>query len=195
MRVLLTGFGPYAHVKENNSTRLVNDIQRDWKRNDCELKTLIMPVAWAPVEVTLETIFLYEEPDLALFLTHAPRYPVFTLEQRYYNRAVGPDEFGGVREDEVIKPDGEDFYLSNIPRLSSLVAYLNKRGVPAVLHDGPEGMDYLCNFVGYLAGYWVGQRAEEMKYLMLHIPPPDDLPYETGLQGVRLILKFLTNSI
>ena len=193
MRVLLTAYGPFGNFRENVSEEIIVDIFKSWRKTGCELGVLGMPVVWRLVEEILENAFEILQPDLVLFLTHAAGYSMLTLEGKYFNVATGQDELGEIHQGEIIKPDGAEYYLAKVPQLPLLVAYLRARKIPAIVSCSSQRMDYLCNFAGYLAGYWADKRAAEMRYLLLHIPPPEDLPYNVAIKGVWLTLDYLTD--
>jgi hypothetical protein len=103
---------------------------------------------------------------------------------------------GEIPSGGIIKADGAEFYDSNIACLPQLAGWLNAGCIPAEVHAGPEGMDYLCNLPGYLTGYYLGEKNLcKPKFLVVHIPDPADLAYEISLEGVRRIIHFLTNSL
>lgn len=201
MNVLLTAFGPFKAkdgvlVEANVTQQILIDLALGWKRDDCRIWASVLPVDWRAAEQILMATLELCSFDLAVFMGHAKGYKSLTLEARYFNKAGRADEIGKILPSGTIKSGGADFYDSNIQYLPYLTKYLNGAGIPAVVHAGPEGMDFLCNLPGYLtACYLATHGLETPKYLVIHVPDPNDLPYEISLRGIRQTIQFLSNPL
>jgi pyrrolidone-carboxylate peptidase len=185
-----------APVLDNVTQRIIFDVLRSWRRADCQIWVSVLPVEWRAAENILVKTLEMLPFDLAVFMGHAKGYKSLTLEARYFNKAGRADEIGKILPSGTIKSGGADFYDSNIQYLPYLTKYLNGAGIPAVVHAGPEGMDFLCNLPGYLtACYLATHGLETPKYLVIHVPDPNDLPYEISLRGIRQTIQFLSNPL
>jgi pyrrolidone-carboxylate peptidase len=201
MKVLLTGFGAFtakdgARIEDNITQLIVQEVYSGWKRLDCQIWVSVLPVEWRAAEnILVKTLEIFSF-DLAIFMGHARGYKKLALEATYFNKAGRADMSGAIPPGGVIKADGAEFYNSNIVCLPQLAGWLNARGIPAEIHAGPEGMDYLCNLPGFLTGHYLAKKnLSKPRFLVVHIPDPVDLSYKISLEGVRCIIHFLTNSL
>ena len=175
-RILLTAYGPFGEVKENITERIVRDIERAWAKTDCELETLVMPVEWTAAEELLEQRLHESHPDIVLGLGHADSYPAPTIETRYFNNSERADNKGKFREGGIIKRGGKMFYETNVD-VELLLAQLTKEHIPAVVHGGTEGMNYLCNFAGYIIARTLHEMNDQKtEFIFIHVPSPKMLP-------------------
>lgn len=194
-RILLTGYGPFAYVEENVTEKIVRTIEKDWNYEEVTLKILVMPVEWVKVKELLEDTVISYEPNIIISMGHAESYKAITLEARYFNEAAGPDNKGEIRFGGIIRLDGEVSYQSNFP-LEELKNYLKENGIPTVIHDGLDGMTYLCNFAGYNVAYLCSKNtSKKVYYLFVHVPSPEDLDFDISLKGIRMIIDFAINLI
>jgi pyrrolidone-carboxylate peptidase len=149
-----------------------------------------MPVEWGAVERMLEETLQTYAPDIIVSLGHAASYTHLTIEKSYYNSAEGEDAQSFLREGGLITRSGPLTYISNIDT-EKLCAYLCAKNIPAVVHDGKEGMSYLCNFAGYIITHHImGNQRTTPSFVFLHLPP-DALPYPSLVLGVKETLLFL----
>jgi pyrrolidone-carboxylate peptidase len=190
MRILLTAYGPFRNVPVNITTKVSTDIAQGWQSDEHELFALRMPVEWRAAERMLEETLHTHSPDIVVSLGHAANYEFLTIEKSYYNIAKGEDAQGFLREGGLIKHDGPPTYTANIDA-DKLYAHLCAKNIPALIHDGTEGMSYLCNFAGYVAMHYTQHtQGAKPSFVFLHLPP-DALPYPTLVLGVKETLLFL----
>jgi pyrrolidone-carboxylate peptidase len=195
MKVLLTGYGPFKkkngrEVKENISGRIIQEILKGRKEKGRKIKGIVLPVEWQAAEEIFERHFFDYSPEVVISMGHASGYPALTLEKRYFNIARGQDNKKRKRKSGIIKPDGDDFYLTNVD-ISKIGDLLNGKKIPAKVHDGKKGMDFLCNFAGYLSAYHCRKVDPKTKYLFIHVPSPEDVPYSASFSGIKEIIDFL----
>jgi pyroglutamyl-peptidase len=190
MRILLTAYGPFRGVPVNITDQVSTDIKKEWRSDKHELLVLNMPVEWGAVERMLEETLKTYAPDIIVSLGHAASYTHFAIEKSYYNRAEGTDTRGKERMDGLIKRDGPPAYVTNIDT-DKLGAHLRSKNIPAIVHDGSEGMSYLCNFAGYIVmHYLTSKKLTKPAFIFLHLPP-EALPYSTLVLGVKETVLFL----
>lgn len=193
-RILLTGYGPFKDAKENITEKIINEIEKDWNSNRATLKTLVMPVEWVKAKKLLESALSDLKPHIAVSMGHALSYKSITLEARYFNQTDKRDNRGNFYYKN-IRLNGKHSYRSNMP-LEELKSYLTRNGVPASIHDGVNGMTYLCNFAGYNVAYLCSKDPSRKTYhLFVHVPSPEDLDFEISLKGIRLIIDFVINLV
>ena len=190
MRILLTAYGPFGRIKENITERVADEIQKNWNRESGELTVLKLPVLWASAEALLVQALKESAPDLVVSMGHAEGYPAITIETRYFNIAGGEDNRSETRKGGVIDHAGEDSYDTNIDA-EGLALYLGENDVAAVLHSGKEGMNYLCNFAGYIVMRHIRSAGRKKPlFIFLHLPP-DVFPFSTLVRGVTEVINFL----
>lgn len=190
MRILLTAYGPFRNVPVNITDRVSSDVEKEWQSDEHELLVIHMPVEWGAVERMLEETLETYAPDITISLGHATSYACFTIEKSYYNIAQGEDARGFLREGGLIKRDSPPTYTTNIDT-DKLWAHLCAKNIPTVVHDGKEGMSYLCNFAGYIVmHHLMSKQRTKPSFVFLHLPP-DALPYSTLVLGVKEALFFL----
>jgi pyrrolidone-carboxylate peptidase len=149
-----------------------------------------MPVEWGAVERMLEETLETYAPDIVVSLGHAESYEHFTIEKSYFNTAQGEDAQSRLREGGLIKRDSLPIYTTNIDT-EKLRAHLHSKNIPAVVHDGTEGMSYLCNFAGYIVmHHLMSEQRTSPSFVFLHLPG-EALPYPTLVSGVKETLLFL----
>jgi pyrrolidone-carboxylate peptidase len=89
-----------------------------------------------------------------------------------------------------IKSSGNDFYLTNVD-VSKIKDHLKKKNIPAKIHNGAKGMNFLCNFAGYLSAYHCCKSNSKARHLFIHVPAPEAIPYDVSLRGIKEIIDFL----
>ena len=195
MKVLLAGYGSFKkenepEVKENISAKIIQEILKSRKKSGVQIGGIVMPVEWQAAEEIFERYFFDCSPDLVISMGHASGYTALTLEKKYFNIAKGLDNKKRKHKSGIIKPSGNDFYLTNID-ISKIGNHLKRKGIPAKIHNGKKGMNFLCNFAGYLSAYYCCKSNQKAKYLFIHVPAPEDIPYNVSLRGIKEIIDFL----
>jgi pyroglutamyl-peptidase len=195
MKILLTGYGPFRkkdgrEVRENISVKIIQEILKGQKEKGQQIKGVILPVEWQAAEEIFERHFFDYLPDLVVSMGHAAGYQDLTLEKRYFNIARGMDNKKREHKKGIIKPDGDDFYLTNI-NISKLRDCLNGKKIPVKIHDGGKGMDFLCNFAGYLSAYHCRKKNLKAKYLFIHVPSLEDVSYSVSFSGIKAVIDFM----
>ena len=125
---------------------------------------------------------------------HAEGYKHITLEAKYFNRAIGIDNAGQMRKNQIIKTSGKQTYASNV-NVSEIVTLLKDSQIPAILHSDADGMDFLCNFAAYIVAHYVNSKRLTTKYIFVHVPSPNDISYTILLKGVKRIVQLVTTKI
>lgn len=194
MKILLTAFKSFGQIKNNVSEQITKDVVAQWKKNKGELQTLIMPVEWERTEKMLEYQLSTHNPDMVISMGHAENYKHITLEVKYFNRAVGIDNAGRKRKNNIIKISGKQTYSSNI-NVSKIVTSLNNDKIPAIIHSDAGGMDFLCNFAAYIVAHYVNSKRLTTKHIFVHVPSPNDISYSTLLKGIKRIVQLVATKI
>jgi pyrrolidone-carboxylate peptidase len=196
MKILLTGYGPFRkrdghEVKENISAKIIKDIILSLDKKSLQISGIVMPVEWQASEEIFERNFFLHRPSLVISMGHAAGYPALTIEKKYFNLARGLDVKKRKRKKGIIKPDGNAYYLTNLD-VEKLKNHLEKKDIPVTIHSGKQGMDYLCNFSGYLSAYYSQKLIPKTKYLFIHVPAPEDISYDVSFLGITEIINFAT---
>ena len=185
MRILLTAYGPFGDVKENVTEEIANVILDDWNTDDGELKTLHLPVVWEKARAMLVGAIDDFAPDVIVSLGHAAGYPEPTIETRYFNTAIGADASGAHHLESVIDQGGPDSIDTNIDA-TKLLQHLKSKALPARVHQGVEGMNYLCNFAGYVTMGHLKKTGKTTPFIFIHLPPASvQIPLATLVRVVR----------
>lgn len=96
MRVLLTGFEPFAGDTENASQVVVEQLARSWSHPGIELATVVLPVEFAGAPRRLDEAIGDLRPDVVISVGEAGRRAIVTPERYADRRAAAriPDNAG-----------------------------------------------------------------------------------------------------
>lgn len=157
MRLLLTGFEPFAGDTRNPSADLVAAIAHA-PPPDLTLATAILPVAFARLDAALDAAIAAAEPDVVLALGLAGGRAELSVERVAINLddARIPDNDGGQPLDTPVVAGGPAAYFATVP-VKAMVAAMREAGAPAqVSHTAGT---FACNHVFYRAAHHAAQRA------------------------------------
>jgi len=110
LKVLVTGFKPFAEYRVNPSSIVVDRLSREgvaW-RNSLELYTAILPVSFKRTRRILQELLGEYRPDIYIGLGIAAGIPYIAVERIAVNMmdAKIPDNDGEQPIDEPINPEG-----------------------------------------------------------------------------------------
>lgn len=168
MRVLLTGFGPFAGVPFNPSAVLVKALARRQRPAFVGITrtTHIFATAYQAVDHDLPELFA-RKPEIVLMFELAGSRRHLCIETRARNAVslLFPDASGHRAERGLIVPRGQSRLRGNAP-FADLLGALRGRGIPSRLSR--DAGRYLCNYL-----YWRAlERADGDSVLVqfIHIP-------------------------
>jgi len=152
LKVLVTGFEPFAGYRVNPSSMVVERLFREgvaWG-DSLELYTAILPVSFKRAGKTLQELLGEYRPDIYVGLGVAAGIPYIAVERVAVNimDARIPDNDGEQPIDEPIDPEGPAAYFATLP-IKAIVKRLRENGIPAAVSN--TAGTFLCNYVAYLS--------------------------------------------
>lgn len=194
MKVLLTGFPPYADAERNPSEHIVAALNGSVV-GGAEVVGRLLPVSAERTPGAVREAIAETSPRLALLLGVAPRRSGLSIERTAVNLFdfPMPDNDGAELVDVPIEADGPVAYFATLP-LREIVDAWSAAGIPGSISDS-AGL-YLCNAAMYSALHVAGGPPAGF----LHLPsqpdevarrriPQPSMPLETQIQGVRIALE------
>ncbi len=168
MRVLLTGFGPFAGVPFNPSAILVKALARRQRPAFAGITrtTHIFATAYEAVDHDLPELFA-RKPDIMLMFGLAGSRRHVCIETRARNAVslLFPDASGHRAERGLIVPRGQSGLRGNAP-FADLLGALRDRGIPSRLSR--DAGRYLCNYLYWRALERAGGGSVLVQFI--HIP-------------------------
>jgi pyroglutamyl-peptidase len=199
MRLLLTGFEPFAGDSINPSAELVAAIAAA-PPPGITLATAILPVAHARLDTALEATIAEADPDVVLALGLAGSRAEMSVERVAINLddARIPYNDGSQPLDLPIVAGGPAAYFATVPA-KAMVAAMRASGTPA--HVSHSAGTFGCNHVFYRASHLAATRLPGMRVGFIHVPylPAQaaqhgagaGMPLATMLAGLRAAIAAL----
>jgi pyroglutamyl-peptidase len=195
MKILLSGFDPFADLATNSSQAIVEEIEKRWKhRKPVHLTTEILPTVYGAAEERIRSLIREIRPDVILCLGVAESRSEINLERRALNcdNETAPDNAGDVRLGQQIA-DGPASYMSTLP-LEEMRSALERDGIPVVFSESAG--TYVCNHVFYAALHEVERLNLVAKCGFVHVPVMDEkhrhgLPLETMVSAIERCLDVI----
>lgn len=179
MKILLTGFEPFAGSPLNPSEQVVRALQTA-PPPALELSPLILPVDGSRAPGLLQAALTEHQPDAVLCLGEAGR-PVISLERLALNLMDYriPDNSGVTVTDQTIRSDGPAAYFSSLP-LRPIQTALLAAGIPC--ERSLTAGAYLCNQVFYTLMDHLDTQSQDIPAGFIHLP---SLPEQVALRGTN----------
>jgi pyroglutamyl-peptidase len=149
MKILLSGFMPFSHHKENPSQILVESLSL-LLSNVYEIETIILPVTFQNAFPLLKEKIKLTNPDYVICFGLAENRHDISLEEIAVNinDAKIPDNNQDQPKNELINPSGSDKLYTTLPIMKWFeIAHLNNYPVSISQTAGT----YVCNNVMYQA--------------------------------------------
>jgi pyroglutamyl-peptidase len=199
MKILLSGFDPFADLAINSSQAIVEEIERRSKHGKAvQLTTEILPTVYGAAEERMRSLIREIRPDVILCLGVADSRSEINLERTALNcdHEATPDNAGEVRLGQQIA-DGPSSYRSTLP-LEEMHSALEKGGIPVIFSD--TAGTYVCNHVFYSALHEVERLDLDAKCGFIHVPVMDDkqrrgLPLEMMVSAIESCLDVIVSGI
>ncbi len=199
MRILLTGFEPFAEFPSNPSQRIIETLSSEKARGQ-DLFTAVLPVDGRQVKRILSNLIDEFRPTSVVSLGLANGRERLSLERVAFNllNFSVPDNGGWRPQGEEIIPGGPRVYFSGLP-LRRLFVRLRNNGVPAEISNNAGA--FLCNETFFLlAHHSAGWR--KFRGGFIHLPCDPDLArissrhvpsmsLELMLRGIKAVLDEL----
>ncbi len=198
MKILLTGFEPFAQNNINPSQRVVETLAARDHGPDLHLIPFILPVTYVQVDHLLRTLIRTHHPDVILSLGLAEHRPTISLERVALNLddASLPDNAGELRQGTPVCPDAPAAYFSTLP-LDHLKQILASAHIPVQISNHAGA--YLCNHAFYVARHEVETLDTPCGFI--HMPQAKEFapenenaqPLETLLRAVEICIQTLSD--
>jgi len=197
MRILLTGFEPFAEITLNPSQCIVDHFQA-LRRDD--LITRILPTEYQRAGECIEEAIHTTHPDAVISLGVAQSRQTISLERIAVNvdDASIADNAGHLASGELITLDGPVAYWSTLP-IQAMKAALEAADIPVSISNHAGA--YICNHVFYTARHTLDSLGRSIPSGFIHVPDllkiegetSTGLALETIIEAVELCLKAVDN--
>ncbi len=166
MKLLLTGYEPFGGESINPSWEAVKTL-RNKNIGGINIVVEEMPVEWNQLEGKFKEAVKNHNPDFIICVGQAGGRNAVAIERVAVNRANGKDNEGVNREEQVIKENGKDAYLSTLPIVKMNKA-VKEAKIPSYISNS-AGL-YLCNYIFYIARYYIESNGLDIPAGFIHIP-------------------------
>ena len=190
MKVLLTGFEPFADIEVNPSQVVVEHFaDNDALLDGIELITEVLPVGYQSAEERISELYKKHKPDIVLMLGVAQSRDCLCLERIALNLDDTPieDNDGELREGQTIVSRGTLAYQTTLP-VDELYKYLTEQDIPIKISN--HAGTYICNHVLYTMLHQTKKTAPPCGFI--HLPSTDAVSLETMVRAIWLTIRFLT---
>ena len=198
MKVLMTGFEPFAGNGFNPSWEAVNALQAP---EGVEIRKLRLPVVYQKVPAMLVEVMRAWVPDAVICVGLADGRSEITPERIAVNvmDETIPDNEGVFPHGDPIDPDGPAAYMTRLP-IHRITERLQEAGIPARISN-TAGV-YVCNNLMYdlLRAIAEEPLLRDVKGGFIHVPATKEmdlpesvpvLPVETLVQALRIAVETL----
>ncbi len=168
MRLLVTGFEPFAGDTRNPAAELVAALAAS-PPPGVTLATVILPVAFARLDAALDAAIAAAAPDVVLSLGLAGGRDAMSVERIAINLddARIPDNDGDQPLDHPVVAAGPAAYFATVP-VKAMVVAMRAAGAPAqVSHTAGT---FACNHVFYRASHLAATTHSGMRAGFIHLP-------------------------
>jgi pyroglutamyl-peptidase len=150
MRVLISGFEPFAGREINPTEKLVDSIKKNEIHypNEMTLESILLPVRFSNSYELLKNKVEEFNPDIILAFGLASGRSSIELEEIAVNTIQShiPDNAGIIISNTPINPTGAEFYNSTLP-IRGMEAELRKEGLAVNLSNSAG--TFVCNYLFY----------------------------------------------
>jgi len=192
MTLLITGFEPFATVKENPSQKIVEYIAA---KKPSQIATQILPVDYQTAgEKLFAAIELYQ-PQAVLLLGVAQKRKHIALERLAINinDARIPDNNGNLKTGQPIVENAPVGYWSTLP-LEAMYDAIAQTKIP-VKYSNHAGA-YLCNHVMYVALHHYATRGQaDIPCGFVHVPGVEFVPVAQQIKAIEIAITIILETI
>ena len=195
MKILVTGFDPFGGDQTNPAIEAVKRLPDEIK--GAKIIKLEIPTVFGKSAEVVEAAMEKENPDYVVHIGQAGGRYGITPERVAINidDARIHDNEGNQPIDQVIQPNGENAYFSQLP-IKAMVTYMKKIGLPASVSN--TAGSFVCNHIMYQSLHLTHTKFPNTKAGFIHVPflPEQvvDRP-ETPSMSLDDIVKGLTAAI
>ena len=196
MKILITGFEPFAGERVNSSyeaVRLLPD-----QMEGVELKKICLPVSFETAGTVLESAMEAFQPGIVICVGQAGGLDAISVERVAINLqdASIPDNCGFQPQDRPVIPGGPDAYFSLLP-VRKIVTDLQADQIPARISNSAG--TFVCNTVMYTLIHRIQSGPRPMTGGFIHVPYLSEQAQqkEAGTPGMELtqVVRGLTIAV
>jgi len=167
VKVLITGFNPFAGEKINPSFEAVKRL--DDEIAGSEIVKVQIPTVFNKSITELEKSIIKENPDIVICVGQAGGRFEITIERVAINvdDARIPDNEGNRPIDKVVFEAGENAYFSNLP-IKAMVEEIRNAGIPASLSNSAG--TFVCNHLMYGLLHLIHTKYPSVRGTFIHVP-------------------------
>lgn len=194
MKILVTGFEPFAGATLNPSGEIVKRLDRE------NVVTAILPVVYNEAARQVLALVAEHQPDAVICLGQAEGRSTISFERIAVNLddAGLADNAGDTRIDLPINESGEAAYFTTLP-VREMVEALTEDGIPASL--SLSAGTFVCNHIFYelqqaLAGTGVPSGFVHVPLMEEQAPEFEGkptMPIETQVEALSVTIKALVS--
>ncbi len=166
--LILTGFEPFAHFKENPSWEVVNALQSDY------VMAIKMPVSYEKVKKLTKEVLEKYQPEAIISFGLADGRAQISIEMLAVNMmdSTTPDNDGFKPKRLKIFEDGKATYITTLPIFEILDEW-HKNYIPSYIsyHAGT----YVCNALFYSFLYHAEKMGLDIPIGFIHLPSSEKM--------------------
>ena len=169
MRVLVTGFEPFAGAKLNPSQLVVEALEAVVGGH--EIRTAVLPVTFADASAELSRLIADTQPEVVISLGQAEGRAQITIERVAVNLAdASVADNAGIRlRDTAIADAGPAAYFTTLP-FDAMLSAMIATGVPSA--QSLSAGSFVCNHVFYSALHQLA--GSRVRAGFIHLPLCDE---------------------
>lgn len=200
MRILVTGFEPFAGEQRNPSAEVVECLPENG--SGFEVIKLILPVVRRKASTAIQNAVEKFRPDVVLSIGQAGGRAGISVERMAVNLEDYriPDNEGSQPSEEPVIPGGPDGYFCTVP-VKQMVSNIQAVGIP--VQQSLSAGTFVCNHVMYATLHFLAEKYPTIKFGFIHIPylpeQAADKPgvpsmsLEVAVKAVKAALSAVTN--
>ncbi|NLR09371.1 MULTISPECIES: pyroglutamyl-peptidase I [Lactobacillaceae] len=167
MKILVTGFDPFAGATINPAIAAVNQLPDEI--SGAQIIKLEVPTVFDQCAVVVREALIRERPDVVLSIGQAGGRAALTPERVAINLNDGrvPDNAGQQPVDQPIQPTGAAAYFTQLP-VKAMVRAIRAAGLPSQVST--TAGTYVCNHLMYQVQYLRATAFPTLRAGFLHIP-------------------------
>lgn len=167
MKLLVTGFDPFGGESTNPALEAVKKLPETIL--DAEIIKLEIPTVFNKSAEVVKDAMEKHHPDVVVNIGQAGGRFSVTPERVAINvdDARIPDNEGNQPIDEVIQPNGQAAYFTQLP-VKAMVENMKKAGLPGAVSN--TAGTFVCNHIMYQVQYLIDTEFPNVKGGFIHVP-------------------------
>jgi len=194
MRLIVSGFPPFAGRPVNPSALLIESLQQSpVSLPDVNVIPALLPVDYAAVETEVDQLLTRWQPDVWIAFGVGRQSTPLRIETRGQNRdhCELPDNAGVIRLDQQIAADGPACQRLS-PNLKEFAHFLTSTGIDTELSE--DAGTYLCNHLIYYAARRLHRDKNPCEFVFIHLAPAESgLPTEKLARALQNMARWFQN--